>query len=65
MSDIEMIRCPACGAVNRVPLAKIECGGTLDTLEQHGRLLAKLVDQRESRDGSGPPVRRATGSARS
>jgi thioredoxin 2 len=26
MSDIEMIRCPACGAVNRVPLAKIEQG---------------------------------------
>jgi uncharacterized membrane protein len=28
----------------------------LDTLEQHGLLLAKLVDQRESRDGSEPPV---------
>ncbi len=26
MSDIEMIRCPACGAVNRVPLDKIEQG---------------------------------------
>ena len=24
MSDIEMIRCPACGTVNRVPLAKLE-----------------------------------------
>jgi len=24
MSDIEMIRCPACGADNRVPLAKID-----------------------------------------
>jgi uncharacterized membrane protein len=38
----------------------------LDALEQHGRLLAKLVDHRESRDGSGPPVAGApTGSARS
>ena len=38
----------------------------LDTLEQHGRLLAKLVDQRESRDGAGPPVAGApTGAARS
>ena len=26
MSDIEMIRCPGCGAENRVPLAKIEQG---------------------------------------
>ena len=26
MSDIEMIHCPACGADNRVPLAKIEQG---------------------------------------
>ena len=26
MSDIEMTRCPACGADNRVPLAKIEPG---------------------------------------
>ena len=26
MSDTEMIPCPACGAVNRVPLAKIEQG---------------------------------------
>ena len=26
MSEIEMIRCPACGADNRVPLAKIEQG---------------------------------------
>src|SRR5262245_63313812 len=23
MSDVEMMRCPACGAVNRVPLAKV------------------------------------------
>ena len=38
----------------------------LDMLEQHGRLLAKLVEQRQSRDGSGPPVAGApTGAARS
>ena len=38
----------------------------LDMLEQHGQLLAKLVEQRQSRDGSGPPVAGApTGAARS
>jgi uncharacterized membrane protein len=37
-----------------------------DMLEQHGRLLAKLVEHRQSRDGSGPPVLGApTGAARS